>query len=332
MDGCFVVSLDFELHYGVRDHRTIAQYRENLLGVRRAIPAMLELFRRYEIHATWATVGMLFFRTRKELLGSLPTLRPAYRNPRLSPYDELDALGDDEAADPFHFGASLLQQILAAPHQEIGTHTFSHFCCLEAGQDVTAFAADLEAARRAAEPYGVQLLSLVFPRNQCNPGYLETCRRAGLVAYRGNQRSWLYAASEAAEQSRLRRGLRFLDAYLPLTALHGGRVAEIATAFPHDVSASRFLRPYSRRFRALEPLRRRRILRELTRAAERGLIYHLWWHPHNFGVHLEENLRTLEAILQHYAQLRGRYRMQSLNMAEVAARAAEYRPAAAAIA
>jgi len=44
-DGAFfVVSLDFELLWGVRDKRTIADYGANMLGVRRAIPAILDLF------------------------------------------------------------------------------------------------------------------------------------------------------------------------------------------------------------------------------------------------------------------------------------------------
>ena len=60
--GTLIVSLDFELHWGVRDVKTVAQYRENLLGVRRAIPALLATFADYGIHATWATVGFLFFR------------------------------------------------------------------------------------------------------------------------------------------------------------------------------------------------------------------------------------------------------------------------------
>src|SRR3954471_23360091 len=102
--GSLVISLDFELHWGVRDHRSVADYRENLLGVRQAIPQMLELFRRYDVHATWATVGFLFFDNTKDLLAGLPERRPQYADPRLSPYAELESIGPDEAADPFHYG------------------------------------------------------------------------------------------------------------------------------------------------------------------------------------------------------------------------------------
>ena len=59
--GALVISLDFELHWGVRDKRPVdGPYRENLLGAREAIPQMLDLFEEFGVAATWATVGFLF--------------------------------------------------------------------------------------------------------------------------------------------------------------------------------------------------------------------------------------------------------------------------------
>ena len=54
----FVVSLDMELMWGVRDKRSKDQYGRQVLGEREAIPAMLDLFEREGIRATWAVVGM----------------------------------------------------------------------------------------------------------------------------------------------------------------------------------------------------------------------------------------------------------------------------------
>ena|ERR1700730_5820125 len=73
MPGVFVVSLDFELRWEVLYRRGgVADYDANVLGVRQAIPAMLDLFHDYEIHATWATVGLLFFSNKEDLLLSCP--------------------------------------------------------------------------------------------------------------------------------------------------------------------------------------------------------------------------------------------------------------------
>src|SRR6516165_1703040 len=59
MAGNFVISLDFELLWGMRDVATRASYGANVLGARKAIPAMLDLFHRCSIRATLAIVGLL---------------------------------------------------------------------------------------------------------------------------------------------------------------------------------------------------------------------------------------------------------------------------------
>jgi hypothetical protein len=87
---------------------------------------------------------------------------------------------------------------------------------------------------------------------------------------------------------------------------------------PIDIPASRFLRAYSPRLRILEPIRLARIKKEMTFAARTGRLYHLWWHPHNFGVNTELNLRFLRRILDHYRALHVIYGMESTNMGEAA--------------
>ena len=133
--GAFVISLDFELLWGVRDKRTIADYGANIRGVRQVVPALLDLFAERDIACTWATVGLLFFATQKAMLAAVPARQPRYVDARISSYHYLAEVGADEACDPYYYGLSLIRQILDYPSQEIGTHTFSHFYCLEEGGD-----------------------------------------------------------------------------------------------------------------------------------------------------------------------------------------------------
>ena len=56
----------------------------------------------------------------------------------------------------------------------------------------------------------------------------------------------------------------------------------------------------------------------MSHAAKHGLLYHLWWHPHNFGAHIEWHLALLKEILEHYQTLQRQHNMKSLNMKEVA--------------
>ncbi|KAB2958770.1 MAG: polysaccharide deacetylase family protein [Candidatus Methylomirabilis oxygeniifera] len=317
--GILVISLDFELHWGVRDKRRVEDYRGNLLGARTVIPRLLELFTQYDIHATWAIVGFLFFRNRCELMRGLPTTIPQYTDRRLSPYDDLDAIGIDEQDDPFHYASSLITLIASRPNQEIGSHSFSHYYCLESGQTIEMFESDLQAAIQAAKPYGLSLDSMVFPRNQVNDDYIPVCRANGIKAFRGRPRSWTYAARNQEEESRWARLLRLIDAYINLSGHTCYSSAEIAAGCPCNIPGSRFVRPYSPRFRALEPLRLHRIKSDLSYAAKNKQVYHLFWHPHNFGKDIDRNLAFLRSVLEHFQVLRHGYGMQSLNMRDVVA-------------
>src|SRR5438034_8691779 len=239
--GTFVISLDFELLWGVRDQRTIADYGANILGVRQVVPALLDLFADRNIACTWATVGLLFFATSKTMLAALPERKPHYANPRISSYHYLTEVGADEERDPYYYGRSLIRRILDHPAQEIGTHTFSHFYCLEEGGDVEAFRADLEAARTAAARLGVKLASIVFPRNQVDPAHLSVCREFGLRAFRGHERVWFHQARRDSEQTPLVRASRLADSYLPIGGAHDHEPALVDGMV--DIPASRFLRP-----------------------------------------------------------------------------------------
>lgn len=318
--GVLVISLDFELRWGVHDRLSLAEYGENLLGVRRAVPAMLQTFTEFGVRATWATVGMLLLEGKRELLDVLPERRPSYANRRLSAYELLGEVGESERDDPYHFAPSLARLIAATPGQEIGTHSFAHYCCLEPGQSVAEFRADLETAVRVTRAkLGVSPRSLVFPRNQVSAPCLEVCRELGFVAYRGNPERWAYQARREDDESPVQRAVRLADAYLPLTGHNSTPLR--AEALPVDVKASRYLRPYAPALRALERLRIRRMVADLRDAAERGRVYHLWWHPHDFGAHLAENLDVLRQLLSCFATLRDRYGMESLTMTEAAERA-----------
>jgi hypothetical protein len=252
----------------------------------------------------------------------MPPVQPQYVDRRLSPYSDLPPPGAKETGDSIWFAPSLVRRIADTPHQEIATHTLSHYYCMEAGQDSTSFREDLRAASHLASISGLTLRSLVFPRNQYVQGYLDAVRDAGITSYRGNPASWICRPVVHAQPSRLSRALRLADSYLNLTKRLSypmpGPTPAIAN--PVDIPASRFLRPYQAKLRRLEALRLRRIKHELTYTARRELVYHLWWHPHNFGRDTAHNIAFLEAILAHYRFLRDQYGMISMSMVETADR------------
>jgi peptidoglycan/xylan/chitin deacetylase (PgdA/CDA1 family) len=308
----FVISLDFELMWGVRDHFSVAQYGTNIRGVREAVPRLLDLFDRFAIRATWATVGFLFCEDKDELTASLPHLRPGYRKSALSNYSYLDEVGQSERDDPHYFGFSLLKKIQACPSQEIATHTFSHYYCLEEGQTPKQFKADIDAAISVARRQNIELKSIVFPRNQYSGDHVAIAHAAGLKTFRGNEQSWLYRAANADGQNKLRRAGRLADHFFNLTGNHVQHPTHVDGLT--EIASSRFLRPYSKAFAPLDSLRLSRIRNAIDAAASEDGIFHLWWHPHNFGIHLDENLEYLATILRHFAQVREMHQMRSSRM------------------
>lgn len=317
--GGFVISLDFELNWGVHDVFRHGQYNKNLYGVRQALPKILMLFKEYEIHATWATVGLLFAESKGEMAHYLRGIPVKYEQMKYAAHSQLAKVGENEQEDLLHFGKSLIEQIIQTPYQEIGSHTFSHYYCLESGQIESDFESDLQAMAMICEGYIAPMKSIVFPRNQVNDNYFTACQQAGYVCYRGNERHDLYNAKKFTKKNRLSLGaMKWLDSYVNITGNHMVRLEEMKEDAFINVRASAFLRPYSRILRAFEHRKIQRIKEGMLAAAKEGAFYHLWWHPHNFGRHIDKNLAMLEELLQYYQELQRDYDFQSYSMYEVA--------------
>lgn len=314
--GSLVISLDFELYWGVRDKRSLVECSDRMAGVWKAIPLILYLFKKYNIHATWATVGFLFFEDTESLLSQAPSLKPSYADQSLCPYSYIQSEVVDEHFS--HFAPSLIDEISNTEGQEIGTHTFSHYYCLENGQTIQQFQADLGAAFEVAKSRGLDLKTLVFPRNQSDEDYIRAFADLGGQAYRGNEFSSLYRASATSGHNLAKRAGRLLDAYINLSGSNTYKLEAPAPGECLNIPSSRFLRPYSKRLSLLDGLKLKRIKDAMSYAAEHNEIFHLWWHPHNFGVDTDENLRFLERVLSHYALLRENQGMASMSMGEVA--------------
>lgn len=317
-NGIFVISLDFELMWGVRDNRSISEYGDCILGARAAIPRILNLFRSFNIRATWAVVGFLMFDNRAKLMASLPPIRPQVSRGHNSVYTYLQNIGQDEKSDPYHFARSLVEKIRHEPGQEIGTHTHSHFCALEHEDGIDAFQSDIETTVETAKNLGINLKSIAFPRNQWTGEHIKVCSRFGINTYRGTPHALIYRPVKKRDLTRMVRAARYIDAIVktPIeTSAPLKRVRDTA----HNIVASRFFRPVEKGMRLHDNLRLRRIKSEIAAAARGQKLYHLWWHPHNFGRNTEQNLNDLKSVLMAFAKAAADDGMVSMNMADVSA-------------
>jgi peptidoglycan/xylan/chitin deacetylase (PgdA/CDA1 family) len=313
-NGYLVISLDFELLWGVIDKVDYKEKESYFKNTRKVIPEMLDLFSEFNIHCTWAIVGMLFNNNWKEWNKNFPEIVPNYKNTNLTAYNYGRVL-NTTGTEFLCFARDLIQHIHETPNQEIATHTYSHYYCLEEGQTLDCFKADLEKSIEMANQMGIILKSLVFPRNQFNEAYLRVCYELGIENVRSNPDVWYWKGIH--KDSIINKIFRTGDAYIGVNnKSYKLDYLNIDKAKPFPQKASRFLRPYSSN-KLLNDLRLNRIKSEMTAAAKNNEIYHLWWHPHNFGNDPSENMANLKDLLEHYKQCFKKYKFKSLNMAEI---------------
>ena len=311
--GSFVISLDLEKYWGMRDKKSITEYEQNLANVNLVTENTLLLFNKNNIRATWAVVGFLFFENFDQLRSFSPKKRPSYENYELNPYIYIDGLSIDQRSDLYHFAREPIRKIIGAQGQELGTHTFSHLYFLENGVSKEASMADLSAAIKLNKDLGLTTDSIIFPRNQYNDDTLELLKSVNIKVYRGNEHSWLYRPSRNDEQSKLRRALRLIDAALNISGHHTYKPKKEDGLI--NVPSSRFLRPITG-IKAFDQMHMQRIKKSMTVAAKQKKVFHLWWHPHNFGKNIEHSFERLDVILNHYQWLHNKYGFASRNMGD----------------
>ena len=295
-NGFLVLSLDLELMWGNTEEWTPNGYgRTHVAHVREVVNRLLSLFEQYQVRATFATVGVIMEEYKADVAGQH--------------IQEKDA--------PLYFAPDVIRQLMDAPNVEIGCQTYSHYVCRGKDFSLERFKEEIRKSVEAAAHYGIQLKSVVFPRNAIQKECLAVCQKYGMTAYRGNARS-LFPYRNLLEVY-ANRASRLIDTYLNISGNNSYALEKGDTPIL-NIPASRFLRPYSRLLFFLEGLRFRRIRKEMEYAAKHGEVYHLWWHPHNFGADIDKNLCFLEKILKTYQRLHEQYGMESVTMGELAHR------------
>lgn len=170
--GTVVLSLDAELNWGFHSKRTVPTARVE--HARESWLDLLALFDEHRIPATWAVVGHLFL---DRCTGTHPD------HPGGEEWFAGDPGGEYEPGSGW-FGPDLIDAIRDSDvDHDIGSHTFSHveFGSPETTREVAE--AELRHSVAAAEDYGVDLESFVFPRNHI--GHLDLLSDHGFTSYRG---------------------------------------------------------------------------------------------------------------------------------------------------
>jgi peptidoglycan/xylan/chitin deacetylase (PgdA/CDA1 family) len=283
--GKLTISIDLELAWGVWDNLT-NEHLQMAEGVERSIcAALVEVFDRYEVPATWAIVAALLHEPSSS---SLPGSKACWYAP-----DIVELLAHCKS-----------------PH-EIGSHGGRHvyFNTLSVPQAQE----DLEFAKEIHRVNGLSYKSFVFPRNAV--GHLDVLCQAGLQTFRGRDVGWFRSAQKLGR--RTGRAANFVDKFLPIAPQPA--VADNCCGLV-NIPGSMLLmaRNGARRF-IFPQITRSKLRRGLRRAQRSGSTFHLWFHPSNFYYRREEQLSTLAWFLAHAADEASRGLIEICTMGTYAA-------------
>lgn len=149
--GVFCISIDLELLWGRKDlnYRAFISKTKKERGI---IKKLLNLFKKYNIAATWAVVGKML-----------------------------------ENRNSLWSGRDIIKLIRSYPNQEIGSHTYSHEVFIQIGYEKAK--EEVEKTVEIFKKEKISYTSFVFPRNKVH--YLNLIKKNGFKAYRGpDRRKW----------------------------------------------------------------------------------------------------------------------------------------------
>lgn len=187
-----VISIDTELGWGF-----ILNPENEILDLLRRDPGrgrtgtrlLLEMFEKYGVPATWATVGHLFLgeSDREQLVHrELPQFEEGVID-----WDYYGGLRDDV----LFRGEDVVESIMACPaEQELGLHSFFHV--LFPGCSRRVAESEIDLGIKAANRFGIDFKSFVFPDNQI--AHLDVLRNSGFRIYRSEPRGYFIRMARRA--------------------------------------------------------------------------------------------------------------------------------------
>lgn len=272
--GAFTVSIDLELLWGVWDNAPTKD-DERCADLERQISSrLLELFRRYDVRATWAIVGRLL-----DDEPGFDGLRGPSRRCWFAP-DIVEAITSDGV------------------DHEIGSHSYAHVYFHSVTREQAAM--DLRRAAQTHRDHGLPFTSFVFPRNQV--GHLDVLADAGLRVFRSSDAGLLRWAEERARP--LRPALNLVEKAI---ALPSPLVDPVVHDRLIELPSSMLLLGRNGMRRIVHPRAlSTKLCSGIRRAAEERRLFHLWFHPSNFYDQTSTQLDVLERGLEQAATLRAR--------------------------
>lgn len=308
--GYFIFSLDTELGTGFFD---MDEERKKLFSPdgsqeREKVRQLLGLLDEYQIVATWAVVGHIFYERCEECeicpilewKGKYKSFEEAYKT-----------------SHPLWYGADVIDMLLGQRlKHEIAFHGYSHEVFDERQMSKEKAEVEIKEFIRVARRRGIEARSIVFPRDKV--GHLDLFEKYGFVSYRSEESLPLiirnkYIVGKVLKTADHILGLTTPPIYEPAEFKSGNLVNLRATQhiFGFNRGVDLFLDACH-----LSLLRIRRIVKAIKKAAAQKKVVHVWAHPWEFRN--EQDFDKLRYIFEHVAREVEAGNMKSVSMNEMA--------------
>lgn len=295
--ACVIISLDYEKKWGIHHLPHLSVGYDNGLAIESSIvvPNILAIFDRYELPATWATVGAIALSSSKEYF-EVCNMPPNYINKNFSINKEKLKAGVSESK---YFSAASVEMILSAKNQELATHGFSHIFSDEKYVSENDFLNDLKLSVDLFEnKFSHKVRSFVYPRNKVL--YQEKLSSFGITNYRAEYEN--ITNSNSLLKKGWDRINRFGNSFIEKSSQIEKKNYSLGTHFIRfDLPEYLWRIHVEKLFSSLSNLKDNQYL-------------HLWWHPHNMVENHIERLSRLEDIARKLRKECDQSSIEILNM------------------
>jgi len=272
--GYFLFSLDTELAWGHFDSFKPGMFSPDGERERKAIIRILDMLDEFDIVATWAVVGHLFYE-KCEKCEICPVLDWKGK------YTSFDQIYD--ANHPLWYGADIMKTLVQrSVRHEIGFHGYTHRLFNEDSLSRNEAEIEIKEWLRVTQRMNVKHpQAVVFPRNQV--GHLDLFKEYGFVCYRGDE----LLPPDYYSIPIIGKILNRIDLILQFRTPQVYKMPRQNTSLV-NLPASRSLFRINRKFELiLERINLRnfhvqRIIKGIKKAGEEKKVIHIYTHPFEF--------------------------------------------------
>ncbi len=309
MKGTFTISLDTELAWGWIDSPKRKLYDPLFRSARENVDRLLELFDKYNIPATWAVVGKMI-----DYEGASES-HDRFQVSDFYPGLDSRSLYSNSDLHNEHFSLLLFPEVIdkirnsRAAH-EIGAHSYSHIVFTSVSEEHREIIdKDLSRMVTSLKAYGISPDSFVFPRNKV--GHLDLLKSYGFKRYRDKDPILDHKTSI------LDKLLNNLIQILPISPQVGK--AEYDANGLIKIPGGLLFRQTHLGLKKNIPisLTTAKAIMGLKSAYKKNGIFHLWFHPFNFGTNTEKHFKAFEKVLSKASTLRAQDKLEIKTMNQI---------------